>query len=597
MPSSSLPSRANARLGRCSAVLRCTSHHRVPLPAGRQAVGLRGSWPAPTRRAILPCPDEAAPPPTSRASPLWGASVSGSLEAGSPWDLASRIASGALAIATAAGMLASPALAVGQKVLPNAREMDAIMSLYQTETGEVDTKSDMYTEDAWAGIKKLREYGAFVETLQPVENSEACMNLTPTCKENRLTLEKAFQVVSNEFYDVQGKGFSQAKWAETLLSTLRRAGGVLPSQAASWAAAEEMVASLGDKYSEFLEPDDFNLALRRPSPLQRKYLAAQYTGVGLELQKDRGSGELLVVSPFAASPAEEGGVKSGERIVSIDGYLAAKLTLGEATGLMRGPPGTTVELDVRGDGATLPVRRVVLERRRLPQPPVKQALLPLGGGEFIGYLRLHYFSSDGRRAVQDAVSEYEARGGVVGYILDLRNNPGGVFEEAVAISSMFSGEPEGTALLETMHDDGFPFVWKQGMLPKEVYEDYGLPDGPITRMPIAVLVNRGSASASEVLAGSLRGLGRATLLGEETYGKGVVQYYFPTGDGSGIKLTVMKYVLPGGYDISQSGPILPDEVCRDPPQGLARYPDRCVRRAMDVVSGRVPILPKAGPEI
>lgn len=449
--------------------------------------------------------------------------------------------------------------------LPSAREAEALLEINE----------DLFTTEALEGMSRIVHYAKFVESLKDTEEGPGCEH----CTDNRLLLEHAWQVVANEFYDPAGR-FSQAKWADQLLTTFKAAeGGCLRNRHQTYKAAEDMMASLGDQYSQFLPPSQYRRAIRHPQPAEREYLAAQSTGTGVHVGKHV-EGGWLVDAAMAESPAEEAGIVRGDRIIEINGYAVDSLNAHEMNELQRGPLGSTVALTIvplrlHGDPQT-----VFLERRPLPQPPLKQALIGLADGPTVSYLRLHYFSSEGTRAFIDAINMAEYWG-VEGYIIDLRNNPGGVFEEAIAIANlMLQG---GQEIAQTVRTATFvDNTWKAGALSREVFPTQ---PGQLTKKPVIILTNSSTASASEVLAGALHGNNRAEIVGEKTFGKGVVQYYFPMTDGSGIKLTIAKYLTPGPFDITQSGGLHPDHVCSDFPHGDRVTPenDTCIQDALRLI--------------
>ncbi|KAI8470624.1 MAG: ClpP/crotonase-like domain-containing protein [Monoraphidium minutum] len=460
-------------------------------------------------------------------------------------------------------------------MLPSAEEADALMAFDR----------DLFTDDGWEGMRRLQSYARFVEVLQDsgAEDAPGC----EACTANRLLLEQAWQSVQTcaaEFFDASGR-FSQAWWAEQLLDVMEARGGALRTRPETHAALRDLVGRLGDKYSAFLDSNEFRRALRRPSPQERSYLAAQYVGVGIQFGGLAPGGGRLVEAPLSESPAEAAGVVRGDRVLEIDGIPAEELTLDETTTLLRGPAGSLVEITLAPRAPAAAPLALTLERAPLPQPPLMEARLPLPDGRSAAYIRLHYFDSSATSALRGLVARFEEEG-VAGYVLDLRNNAGGVFEEAVAMAAMFLPPPADIA--ETVRG-GSPqvidSVWRAGALSPEIFPEVARA-GPLSRRPAAVLVNSSSASASEVLAGALRDNRRAVLIGERTFGKGVVQYFFPLGDdGSGLRLTVSKYLTPSRYDISLQGGLPPDVACRDYPHGVFTPgpPDSCTAAALQFV--------------
>ncbi|KAL3680577.1 hypothetical protein R1sor_023533 [Riccia sorocarpa] len=439
---------------------------------------------------------------------------------------------------------------------------------------DIAKRESMYTEDAWIGMAKLQQYDALLGKVEAEEK------LCPECTKNRRLLEQVWQTVSNEYYDQYGS-FSQSAWASKLYDSLSSVGGLLRTKKEAYRVIKMMVESLGDRYSAFLDPQQYRLAIRRPIPSEIKYLTYQYTGVGVALGKKSPSGGLTIVSPFAGSPAEEAGVLSGERLLRIDGIPVDSLSPEDVSSLLRGPIGSLVDLEVTGDQPGNAVRKLTLERRSLPLPPLRMRLVDAGDGRILEYMRLHYFTHEGTKSMAAAIREGEALG-VDGYILDLRNNPGGVFEEAIAMAALWL-DCQGCDVTETVRSSvgGIEdLVYSVNNLPKEIFMRH---PGTLTHAPLAIITNRSSASASEVLTGALHDNHRAVIIGEKTFGKGVVQYFFPMDDGSGLKLTVEKYLTPARYDISKQGGLEPDRSCTDFPRQSGQS-DVCIEEALEMLA-------------
>lgn len=437
-------------------------------------------------------------------------------------------------------------------------------------------KREMYTRDAWMGMRRLEQYGHLVESMEEKEK------LCKECVRNRRLLEQVWQTVSNDYYDHFGS-FSQSQWAGELYRALSKAGGLLQTKAETYAAIKEMVTHLGDKYSSFLLPNEYRLAILHPLPSEIKYLSLQYTGVGMELGGRSLDGSFTIVAPFAGSPAEEAGILGGEKLVAVDNMAVESVSRDEAVALLRGPTGSTVELLIAGENPEAPPRTVMVERRNLPLPPLQLRMIDAGNGRMVAYIRLHYFTHEGTKKMASAIREGEALG-VDGYILDLRNNPGGVFEEAVAMAALWL-DCEGCNVTETVRSnvaDIEDLVYTVGNLPKDVFLKH---PGALTHAPLTIITNRDSASASEVLTGALHDNHRVTTVGERTFGKGVVQYYFPMDDGSGLKLTVAKYLTPAHYDISRRGGLEPDKACHDYPHGGSSS-DKCIEEALETLADK-----------
>jgi carboxyl-terminal processing protease len=292
-------------------------------------------------------------------------------------------------------------------------------------------------------------------------------------------------------------------------------------------AVNGMLASL-DPHSSYLTPKEFK-------ELQED-ASGSFSGVGLEVTVR--DGMLTVVSPIAGTPADLQGIKAGDEIVKINGESVKDMSLSEATGLMRGKPGEKVTLTVSREGKNVDF---TLTRAIIPQHSVSAAELAPG----FHHLRISNFQNATAADFKKALSEAAKKEPVRGLILDLRNNPGGLFEQAVKIADLFisHGLIVSTKGRSSGHDMRFEA--------HPAAEKYAF--------PTVVLVNEGTASASEIVAGALQDHKRALILGTKTFGKGSVQTVVPLPDGSGLRLTTARYYTPGGASIQETG-ISPDLV-------------------------------------
>ncbi len=293
------------------------------------------------------------------------------------------------------------------------------------------------------------------------------------------------------------------------------------------AAIQGMVSSL-DPHSEYLPPDAFE-------DIQTD-TKGEFEGIGIVITKSKGL--LTVISPIEGTPAFRAGVKAGDIIEKIDGEPTEKMDLWEAVKHMRGEKGTTVIISVLRKGETGPLE-FELTRDVIPINSVKSTTLKPG----FGYVRVTNFQANTTDDLQKALDQLSAEsdGDLKGLILDLRNNPGGLLDQAVSISDIFLDE--GVILSVKHRNDEEVYKAKKNHTPR----DY----------PIVTLINGGSASASEIVAGALQDHKRALLLGTTSFGKGSVQTIKPLGDGSGIKFTVARYYTPSGRSIQAKG-IVPD---------------------------------------
>jgi len=264
----------------------------------------------------------------------------------------------------------------------------------------------------------------------------------------------------------------------------------------------------------------------------------EFGGLGIEISME--AGVVKVISPIDDTPASRAGIKAGDYIVKINEEQVQGKSLMEAVKLMRGPVGTSINLTVRRKGEKKALK-FNIERQIIEIKSVESKII--GDKKKVAYLKLKSFNENSDNQLFKEVKAFEKKEKPIGYIIDVRNNPGGLLTQAINITDFFLDDGEivstrGRKLIETRR-----FFARAG-------------DG-INGKPIIVLTNNGSASASEILAGALKDHKRAIILGEKTYGKGSVQSVIPLKNGGGMRLTISKYYLPSGKSISEVG-IAPD---------------------------------------
>ncbi|MHB8722571.1 MAG: S41 family peptidase [Steroidobacteraceae bacterium] len=302
------------------------------------------------------------------------------------------------------------------------------------------------------------------------------------------------------------------------------------------AAIRGMVSSL-DPYSAYLDGEEYDEVKISSS--------GQYSGVGIEVSME--DDEVVVVSPFEGSPAAAAGIRTGDVIATIDGIPVNTTTLADTIGRMRGKEGTTVKIGILREGSAEPLQ-FILKRSRVELRSVRSELLEPG----MGYVRISQFSETTGDDLEAALKELRKRNAapLKGLVLDLRNNPGGVLEAAVSVC-------------DTFLDSGV-IVTAKGRTPESKFEMDATPGDALNGAPIVVLINGGSASAAEIVAGALKDNHRAKLMGRTTFGKGSVQTVIPLAGDRAIKLTTSLYYTPSGISINHRG-IAPDvELERDP---------------------------------
>mgnify|MGYP000082411748 CR=1 FL=1 len=338
-------------------------------------------------------------------------------------------------------------------------------------------------------------------------------------------VSEAWRIVNRAYLD---DTFNHQNWAAVRQKALQQP---FKDHESAYKAIEQMVATLGDPFTRFLQPEQYHSLQVNTS--------GELTGVGLQIALSA-TGQLEVVAPIAGSPAEKAGIRPRDRILQIDGVSTAEISLDEAAARMRGKVGTSVALLLERDGED--VTEIELVRDRIALNPVVAQLRSSAQELPIGYIRLSQFNANAVTELAHAINSLEKQGADA-YILDLRNNPGGLLQAGIEIARLWLDE--GT-IVYTVNRQGI-----QGS-----FEAFG---SALTQDPLVVLVNQGSASASEILAGALQDNHRAQLVGEKTFGKGLIQSLFNLSDGSGLAVTVAKYETPSHRDIHKLG-ITPDRV-------------------------------------
>lgn len=294
-------------------------------------------------------------------------------------------------------------------------------------------------------------------------------------------------------------------------------------------AIRGLVESTGDKYSVYMSPEQYTNFLR--------HFEDSFGGVGVQVElKDN---FVTVVKPIKGTPGEKAGLRTGDRIVGVDGRDVTRMSLDEVVQLIRGPEGTKVRLTVNREDRKF---EVTLTRTRIQMPSLSSQMLEPG----IGYIRIEEFNTRIGARVREKLTQLRGQG-LRALILDLRQNPGGLLSEAVEVSSLFLGP--GPVVHVVGRDGSRETLNSKGKAPFD--------------LPLVVLVDEGSASASEIVAGAIKDRGAGVLMGARTFGKGSVQTFFDLEGGAGLKLTTARYLTAGGHSIHQKG-IDPDMVVEVP---------------------------------
>ncbi len=292
-------------------------------------------------------------------------------------------------------------------------------------------------------------------------------------------------------------------------------------------ALKGMMQSLDD-YSQYMEPENYEE--------MKADTKGEFGGLGIEIGiRD---GMLTIISPMDGTPAKKAGIQPKDVIVRIDGVITRNISSHEAVTKLRGKPGTKVELTIfrEKDNSFF---NVTITREIIEVKSVKKTYVI----DNVGYIKLVEFQENTAKELEDSLAELKSKS-VKGIILDLRNNAGGLLNTAIDVSELFLGK-------------GQTIVSIKGRIEDQNKEFKAVRDGEYEEMPLVVLVNEGSASASEIVSGAMKDNRRGILVGQTTFGKGSVQTVIPLGDGSALRLTTAEYFTPGGYSIHKKG-IVPD---------------------------------------
>lgn len=335
-------------------------------------------------------------------------------------------------------------------------------------------------------------------------------------------IDEVWQLIDRTYVDAT---FNQVDWVAIREEYL---GRNYTDREEAYTAIREMLERLEDPYTRFMDPEEF-----RDMQIDT---SGELTGVGIQISQDEESKNIVVVSPIEGTPAAEAGILSQDVITAIDGESTEGMDVNDAVSRIRGPVGSSVTLSIRRGDEEF---NYELRRTRIEIHPVRYNVQSSPSGP-VGYIRLNQFSANADEEMEEAIRDLEGQN-VAGYILDLRSNPGGLLDASISITRMWLNDG---VIVSTVN--------RQGISDSQQANGTALTD-----KPLVVLVDGGSASASEILSGALQDNQRAILVGTQTFGKGLVQSVRGLGDGSGIAITVAKYLTPSGRDINHEG-ISPD---------------------------------------
>ncbi len=341
----------------------------------------------------------------------------------------------------------------------------------------------------------------------------------------KAVVDEIWQIVNNEFVD---RNFNQVDWQAKREELLDRN---YDGKKDAYKAIKKALKQLGDPYTRFLAPEQFQMLTSQTS--------GEVSGVGVRLAIDKRTQDLIVIETITESPADKAGIKAGDRIVKIEGKPTALMDLEKASEAIRGELGTSVDLQIARPGEK--TFDVTITRAQIEVPSVNYALREEENLK-VGYIRLGEFSSHAAEQMKEAIEDLHQKQASA-FVLDLRGNPGGLLFASVDIARMWMQRGEIVDIVD-----------RQGG-----HRKFSADGTAITNLPLVVLVDGNSASASEILAGALKENRRATIVGTNTFGKGTVQSVHSLSDGSGLAVTISSYFPPSGININKQG-IKPDIV-------------------------------------
>jgi carboxyl-terminal processing protease len=408
--------------------------------------------------------------------------------------------------------------------------------------------------------------GAIFATLLPL----AASSIAASKDSPKAIVDEAWQIVNREYVDGT---FNRLDWQKTRMELLKRN---YKNRQEAYVAIRSTLKKLGDPYTRFMDPQQFQSLNNQTS--------GEMSGVGIKLEANPRTQQLIVAEAIENSPASKAGIKAGDAIVAIDGKSTKNMTLESAIGLIRGEIGKSITLKIaRGSKSPfdVPLTRAQIEVSSVFSEVKKEGALK------VGYIRLSEFSSHSSEQMQKAIKDLN-RQQVNAYVLDMRGNPGGLLQASVEIARMWL---DNGTIVKTVDRKGGN-------------ENFRAVQGALTQLPMAVLVDGNSASASEILAGALKDNRRAQIVGAQTFGKALVQSVHSLSDGSGMAVTVAHYYTPNGTDIGHKG-VTPDvkvdlnsieqKNLAESPSLLGSAQDPQYQRAIAVLQGKNATSPSSSP--
>lgn len=363
--------------------------------------------------------------------------------------------------------------------------------------------------------------------------------------------DNVWRLVNAKFVDQTNNAQDWSKWRHKYDNKIQ-------TNEDAYVAINTMIASLNDPYTKFLDPKEF--------AEETSSIKGSLKGIGIQIGvKD---GKLMVIAPIEDTPAEKAGLLADDEILEIDGVSTKGITVDKAADKIRGKEGTQVKLLVKRKDVTpnklYTITRAEIEIKSISQKVPVETKIP---NDF-AYIRLSSFIS--RNAAKEFSDILNANKDKKGFIIDLRSNPGGLLTNAIYISDMFL---DGNVIVSTVDRDGYKETQRANR-------------GMLTKKPVVVLINKGSASASEIFSGAMKDNGRAVLVGEQSFGKGLVQEVNKLPYDSGMNITIQKYLTPSGTDINKKG-ITPDVVIELTEENVKNKDDVQLKKAVEVLQEMV----------
>lgn len=362
--------------------------------------------------------------------------------------------------------------------------------------------------------------------------------------------DRAWRLINTKYVDETQNQQNWERWRHKYDS-------VIKDEEDAWVAIGTMVDSLGDVYTKFLTPKEYKQ--------ESESIQGDLKGIGVQIGVR--DGKLLIIAPLEDTPGERAGLKSEDEILEIDGKTTKGITVDAAAEKIRGPEGTKVSLLIKRKGEEN--KLYVIERANIKLKSVSTKPPKIGKvDDNLGYIRLSSFiSKNAALEFQNALNDMQEKDGI---IIDLRSNPGGLLTNAIYIADMLLSNK---TIVSTVDRDGYKDTQNSA-------------SQVVTMQPIVVLINGGSASASEILSGALKDNKRATIVGKKSFGKGLVQEINKLPDGSALHITIQKYLTPNGTDIHKKG-IVPDYTVDITAEDIKNNKDPQLEKACEILQEKV----------